>query len=426
MDAVFSSSWRTLTTTENWYMLGLVHRTYEWLGLVFQAPKLAQYRLDRIAFPRLCHARQTLRAIFGNVLHERIRHRERKGEVYDVYLDAKDPGTGEGWPLPELGAEALLLFGAGPDATASSMSAALFHITRNGEVYRKVVQEVRSAFASAQEIMPGHTLSRCRYLRACIEEAQRRNPANGSALWREVDAGGANIAGEQLPAGVDVGVPIYAIHHNELYYPDPFGFKPERWEVGGTIAKAELDLAKSAWNLFSLGPRGCVGKAAAMLQLTLTLARIYWQFDVRAPRDPQLAALGCGSSKAPYGRHRPLEFQTRYELLQHRGIAHGQCDNEESHGDPLQAAGSDSVSAQKRIDYPIKNRGDQDDSQGIDIDQEIVGNGTGVHSPGLRNQIGEHLAVRRPVEGLKDENLASAERLSDVVDKSVIPRRSFG
>lgn len=320
-------------------MLDLVHKTYEWLGLVFQSPKISQFRLDRIIIPHLYKARKSLRGIFGNILKQRLELMTTQGDVYDVYLNARDPESGERWPIPELGAEALLLFGAGrsilllfdslaflcqspmlaetelmtrsgPDATSSSMSAVLFYIAHNPDVYEKVNEEIRSAFDSADDIVPGAVLNGCQYLRACIDEAQRRNPANGAALWREVDAGGTSIDREQFPAGVDVGVSIYAIHHNSTYFPDPFAFKPERWIVSKDNPEANVELARSAWNPFSLGPRGCVGKPVALVQLTLTLARLYWQFDIRVPQDPVLASLGCGKRGAKYGRHRPDEFQT--------------------------------------------------------------------------------------------------------------------
>ena len=48
---------------------------------------------------------------------------------------------------------------------------------------------------------------------------------------REVVGEGITIDGTFYPAGTVVGVTVYALHHNEDYFPDPYVFKPERWIV---------------------------------------------------------------------------------------------------------------------------------------------------------------------------------------------------
>lgn len=56
----------------------------------------------------------------------------------------------------------------------------------------------------------------------------------GGILPREVLPGGIGIGGgERFPSGTDIGVLCYAIHHNHVYFPNPFVFKPERWLLRG-------------------------------------------------------------------------------------------------------------------------------------------------------------------------------------------------
>lgn len=43
---------------------------------------------------------------------------------------------------------------------------------------------------------------------------------------REVLAGGIDIDGRHIPRGTAVGVPAYAIHHNEICYPLIVGVPP--------------------------------------------------------------------------------------------------------------------------------------------------------------------------------------------------------
>lgn len=112
-DAVFHQPFSTLTAADNRYILHLVHRTYEWIGIIFQAPKLAQYGLDNYLIRGLALDRQKLRTIFGGLLRSRMANPPEDEDILSVYMDYIDPDTGERFPTSEIGAEALLLFGAG-------------------------------------------------------------------------------------------------------------------------------------------------------------------------------------------------------------------------------------------------------------------------------------------------------------------------
>ena len=84
---------------------------------------------------------------------------------------------------------------------------------------------------------------------------------------REVLDGGIVIDNTHFPAGYNIGVPNYALHHNDAYFPEPFVFKPERWIVTGgvpgngspIISRADVSLAYSAFTTFSKGESSCAG-----------------------------------------------------------------------------------------------------------------------------------------------------------------------
>ena len=165
------------------------------------------------------------------------------------------------------------------------MAGCFFYLSRRPEAYTKVCAEVRRVFNSADEIRTGQKLTSCGYLRACIEESLRMSPPVGGALWREVCKGGVNINGHTIQQGYDVGIGIYAIQHNPVYYPAPFSYRPERWIVGEDTTKESVDLARSAFSAFSIGPVGCVGKNLAYVELMMTMARVVWSLDIKDMTD---------------------------------------------------------------------------------------------------------------------------------------------
>ena len=169
--------------------------------------------------------------------------------------------------------------------------------------------EIRSMFDSVDDIRSGPTLNGCVFLRACIDEAMRMSPPVGAILPRVVLPGGLKVLGHDIPSDIIVGCPIYALHHREDIVPDAFSYQPSRWlpdEPGVTLTS--LEGLHSVFNPFSIGPRGCIGKPMAYMELMLSLARLLWGYDLKlAPGD--LARVGEGNPKLGNGRRRFNEFQ---------------------------------------------------------------------------------------------------------------------
>lgn len=101
-------------------------------------------------------------------------------------------------------------------------------------------------------------------------------------MWREVLPGGLEIPsdGLHIPAGCEVGTGIFSLNHNEEYFPEPFAFRPERW-IPEEAQPGELAKAKAAFATFSFGPRNCVGKGLAIIEIQLALAAVIHKYDFR-------------------------------------------------------------------------------------------------------------------------------------------------
>lgn len=111
-----------------------------------------------------------------------------------------------------------------------------------------------------------------------------------------------------------IGVNPYCIMHNELYFPDPFEFQPERWlepDAGTTDTRKNAEtraIARQAFAAFALGETGCVGKSMAYQEISLIVAKTMWYFDFqRAPG--RAGDLGGGREGRTDGRHRVNVYQ---------------------------------------------------------------------------------------------------------------------
>ena len=235
-------------------------------------------------------------------------------DVFTAIQKVRHPKSGLAvWTPAELESEAALLILAGSDNTATAITATLFYLAHNSHTLEKSQAEVRSTFQNLEAIRAGEELSSCKYLRACIDESMRMSPPAPSIMPREVLSGGIEVDGHHIPQGIEIGTPIYAIHHEATYFPEPFSFQPERWiaepEASDNTKEASREriaLARSAFHPFSRGARDCVGKQMAYREMMIVLARILWAFEMElAPG----SSLGEGKFGAGYGRERKGEYQ---------------------------------------------------------------------------------------------------------------------
>lgn len=196
--------------------------------------------------------------------------------------------------------------------TSTTLAASFFYLARNPQVYAKAAAEVRKNFNAVEDIQTGLQLQSCRYLYACIYETLWMSPPVGWPMYREVEQGGAQLNGEHIPAGCDIGVSQYALDHNEDVFKDSFSFAPERW-LADPVLNADARKTLKACNPFSIGPTSCLGRTFALMELELTLARVLYLADFRIA-EGATGRLGGGPQAAKYGAERADEFQLRARL----------------------------------------------------------------------------------------------------------------
>ncbi|OJJ45800.1 hypothetical protein ASPZODRAFT_133663 [Penicilliopsis zonata CBS 506.65] len=298
----FGKSFDMLVDSARRHMVHLVDRAaYRHYVCGLWMP-LDRWNLDQIFIRKLTRQRWSFIMKSRVEANERAKERtkaghEAKKDFFYYLLNATDPETGKGLATQELWGEANVLMIAGSDTTSSSLSAAMFYLVRSPWAMAKLAQEVRAAFTDVEEIVMGPTLNGLSYLKACIDEAMRLAPAVPGAIPREViDAAGAEVDGLLLPQGANCGVPAFSIHRHPDYYRDPLSYLPERWIEGETYqsprdgllwttTKHEVEIARHAFCPFSIGPRGCIGKGMALMEMRLTLARLAFLFDIRLVPD---------------------------------------------------------------------------------------------------------------------------------------------
>ncbi|KAI0401284.1 benzoate 4-monooxygenase cytochrome P450 [Xylaria palmicola] len=243
------------------------------LNMYMQFPALRKLRLEILFYAlALIQGKSFLKTLSKMIQARLAKDKKAEHDLYSFMVDALEAPAKVRITASEIWTEGIFFLPAAGDTTSTALSSLFFYLARNPKRQEKAANEVRSAFKTSAEI-GGSRLSTCPYLRACINEALRMSPPVAGTLWRErltVNSGEPLVIdGHLIPPGTQVGVNTYTLHHNPEYFPDPFTYNPSRWFLEGDKATAGEEsqplflIHHTAFTPFSLGSRGCAGKAMA-------------------------------------------------------------------------------------------------------------------------------------------------------------------
>ncbi|OLL26509.1 Isotrichodermin C-15 hydroxylase, partial [Neolecta irregularis DAH-3] len=134
----------------------------------------------------------------------------------------------------------------------------------------KLSNEILSNFAKTEDILSAK-LTDLPYLNACIEEGLRMFPPVPGGLPRTVGSNGIVIGNQVIPPDTQISTHTWTIHYDDRYYPEAYTFRPERW--------LEEDVQLDPLNPFSYGPRACIGRNMAYIEMRMFLAKFVFHFN---------------------------------------------------------------------------------------------------------------------------------------------------
>ncbi len=186
---------------------------------------------------------------------------QERDDILSMLLRATDE-HGEPMGDQELRDELLTLVLAGFETTANSLAWTWERLMRTPAAYERLRDAVRSEEQSAEQV------------EAAIVEGMRSRPVipivgrRVAVPWR--------LGDYVVPAGQGVSISILLLHHREDLYPDPYAFRPERWEdrTPGTYE----------WIPFGGGTRRCLGATLAMAEQRVVLEAMARRLDLQADR----------------------------------------------------------------------------------------------------------------------------------------------
>ena len=192
------------------------------------------------------------------------------GDMVGLLLAARDV-DGRAMSETQVRDELVTFMLAGHETTATGLSWLWFLLAEHPKARERLYAEVddvldgRPPSAADAPSLPWTT--------ACFQEAMRLYPP-AWILEREAIADDV-VGGFRIRAGTTVHLPIYAVHRDPRWWPDPLRFDPERF-----LGDPDRSRPRGAYLPFGAGRRVCIGAPFAVLEATLIAATVAQRYEL--------------------------------------------------------------------------------------------------------------------------------------------------
>lgn len=207
------------------------------------------------------------REIIREVIQKRKASGEQAGDLLDMLLEARYEDNQEPMSEEQIIDEILILLVAGHETTANALSWMLYLLANHTDTLEQLRKSTQGLGIEEAIIHPG--------LVAVIKETMRLYPP--AWISDRVALEADTINGYDIPAGSNVVLYLYGLHHNAKFWNDPEHFNPDRF-ADENVEK----VTSTAFYPFGGGPRICIGGGFAMAEMALAIKTFIQQFDIHS------------------------------------------------------------------------------------------------------------------------------------------------
>lgn len=220
---------------------------------------------------------------FDNVVQEIIEnHRDMDNPPDDVVsrlLQAKGK-NGKRISEKQIRDEVLTLLLAGHDTTALALGYIWYLLGKSPEIQSKLYKEIKQVIGNRS--VKFEDIGNLDLTGRVVKEALRLYPP--VYLFAREPKVDVEIGGYEIPKGTLLLFNQWVIHRDDRFFSEPHTFTPDRWSNG-----LEKSLPPYAYYPFSGGPRQCIGKRFAMLEIQIIIATFFKQFKFDLAFEPPLS-----------------------------------------------------------------------------------------------------------------------------------------
>jgi len=223
-------------------------------------------------------------ALIRSTCMQQIRTKKEKlekGGLTDVDILSVALESG-GFTEENLVDQMMTFLAAGHETTATAMIWAIYMLSRNPDIQKRLRSEIRENLPSVEEqhTITSQVVDHMPYLTAVCSEVLRYYPP--VPLTIRDACRDTTIAGEFVPKGTRIMLVPWAINKDPaLWGPDAAEFNPDRWLQSPTNPASANGGAASNYSFLTFlhGPRSCIGQKFAQAEFACLLAAWIGRFE---------------------------------------------------------------------------------------------------------------------------------------------------
>ncbi|XP_005098125.1 cytochrome P450 26A1 isoform X2 [Aplysia californica] len=194
--------------------------------------------------------------------------------AHHTEVGAAGKGAGQGLTAEEIVDNAISLMIAGTGTTSGALCCLLLLLGQHPEVVEEIREELNTAGLLSPD-GPGElsydVLQTLEFTQSVIKESLRlHTPAGGAFRKAEKPL---EVAGYHIPKDWTVVYSIRDTHKSSKVFKDVSEFKPSRWQDAELSERLHRE-NPCHYMPFGRGPRACVGKALATMEMTVFLVEL--------------------------------------------------------------------------------------------------------------------------------------------------------
>ena len=231
-------------------------------------------RIDESASAMLRQASETLRGLIGDMVDRRMTERrpdESGADVLQAIIAARNPLDGKAFSRDEIVDQVAVLFLAGHETSANSLTWALFILSQQDETAEQLRNEA-NAVALGRYLAFDEVQSLDAVRRVFLETLRLYPPAG---FLTRVAVRAAAFGDHEIEAGSLVVMSPWIIHRHELLWNAADRFIPDRFSKDN-----ERRIPAGAFIPFGWGPRICTGRALALVEVPFFISEIIKRFRI--------------------------------------------------------------------------------------------------------------------------------------------------
>ncbi|KAG4071424.1 hypothetical protein HA402_011578 [Bradysia odoriphaga] len=181
-------------------------------------------------------------------------------------------------------AQTFIFFIAGFHTTTHLLQTLTYELAKNQDVQQELYEEIQEVLTSMDgKPVTYETLHKMKYIDCVISEGLRAYPPAVQIdrfCNKPINLALDNGKSIHITKGQAVAVPVYNVHHDPDYFPNPEKFDPTRFND-----ENKSSIVVGSYIPFGLGPRACIGSRFALMASKLLIFNLLANYKIETAKN---------------------------------------------------------------------------------------------------------------------------------------------